>query len=60
MKLFYAFCYGVARLINPPNRYRRHFRKTSDPSVRDFKSLKSDWTAVGRDFRKVMRDYGGR
>ena len=57
MKVISAFLKGLACLINPPTYHRRRFRKNSASAIRE--SLKSDWKAIGRDFRKVM-DYGSK
>ena len=58
MKFISIFLSGIVKLIEPPSRYRRRFKKYSSPFSRDFKSLQSDWLAVGRDFRKVLVNYG--
>ena len=58
MKIISFLITGIARLVNPSAYYRQRFQKTPSPFCRDFNSLKSDWSTIGRDFRKVLVNYG--
>ncbi len=52
-----SFFEGVARLVDFGSTLNEYnISNTSEQA--DEKALKSDWYAIGEDFKKVVNDYG--
>lgn len=58
MHISLPFFMSLSRLIKPITRYQQLRLHKPISFEKDYKSLKKDWQTVGRDFTKVLNNYG--